>query len=53
VESTCAEHLDLIERIGAKDIEGARAAIRANIDNARQIVREAFKEAVARAYATV
>jgi DNA-binding GntR family transcriptional regulator len=53
VGSTCAQHLDLIERIGAHDVEGARAAIRANIDNGRQIVREALKEAVARAYATV
>jgi DNA-binding GntR family transcriptional regulator len=53
VESTCVQHLDLIERIGAKDVEGARAAIRANIDNGRRIVREALKEAVARAYATV
>lgn len=52
VESICAQHLDIIERIVAKDVEGARAAIRANIDSARQIVHEALKEAVARAYAT-
>jgi DNA-binding GntR family transcriptional regulator len=53
LESTCAQHLDLIERIEAKDIEGARAAIRMNIDHARQIVGETLKEAVARAYATL
>jgi len=53
LESTCAQHLSIIERIEAKDTEGARAAIRMNIDHARQIVGETLKETVARAYATI
>jgi len=53
VESTCAQHLNILERIEAKDVEGARAAIRMNIDNGRQIVHETLKEALARAYATL
>jgi DNA-binding GntR family transcriptional regulator len=53
LESSCAQHLDLIERIEAKDVEGARAAIRTNIGHGRQNVRETLKEAVARAYAAL
>jgi DNA-binding GntR family transcriptional regulator len=51
--STCAQHLNIIERIEAKDVEGARAAIQMNIDHGRQNVRETLKEAVARAYAAL
>jgi DNA-binding GntR family transcriptional regulator len=53
VESTCAQHLNILERVGAKDIEGARAAIRMNIEDGRKIVHETLKEALARAYATL
>jgi DNA-binding GntR family transcriptional regulator len=53
VESTCAQHLNILERIGAKDVEGARAAIRKNIEDGRNIVHATLKEALARAYATL
>ncbi len=52
VESTCVQHLNLLERIAAKDANGARAAIRMNIEDGRNIVHAAFKDALARAYAT-
>ncbi len=51
IESTCVQHLNLLDRIGARDIEGARAAIRLNIENGRKIVHETLREALARAYA--
>jgi DNA-binding GntR family transcriptional regulator len=53
VESTCAQHLNILDRIGANDVEGARAAIRKNIEDGRNIVRATLKEALARAYATL
>jgi DNA-binding GntR family transcriptional regulator len=48
--TTCAQHLALLKRIEAKDSEGARAALRANVEEARNIVRTTFKEALARAF---
>jgi DNA-binding GntR family transcriptional regulator len=51
VESTCVQHLDILERIGAKDVAGARAAIRMNIEDGRTIVQATLEEALARAYA--
>lgn len=51
--STCVQHLALLKRIEAKDSEGARAALRANVEEARNIVRTTFKEALARAFETV
>jgi DNA-binding GntR family transcriptional regulator len=50
VESTCEQHLDLLRRIAAKDVAGACAAIRRNIEEGRTIVRGTLKEALARAY---
>ena len=51
--STCVQHLALLKRIEAKDSEGARAALRANVEEARNIVRTTFKEALARAFETI
>ena len=51
VESTCAQHLAILDRIGANDVGGARTAIRRNIDDGREIVQSTLKEALARAYA--
>jgi DNA-binding GntR family transcriptional regulator len=53
VQGTCAQHLNILERIAARDIEGARAAIRMNIEDGRNIVHATFKDALARAYATI
>ncbi len=53
VESTCAQHLAILERIGAGDVAGARAALRRNIEEGRNIVGSSIKEALARAYASV
>ncbi len=50
VDSTCDQHLMVLERIGARDPAGAREAMRQNIDEARTIVSSALKEALARAY---
>jgi DNA-binding GntR family transcriptional regulator len=51
VESTCAQHLKILERISAQDVDGAREAMRRNIEDGRTIVRTTLKEALARAYA--
>ena len=50
VESTCAQHLKILERIGAQDVDGVRKAMRRNIEDGRTIVRTTLKEALARAY---
>ena len=52
VESTCAQHLDILARIRGRDAAGARSAVRRNIDEARRIVGTTLKEALARAYAS-
>ena len=51
VDSTCDQHLEVLERIAARDAAGARVAIRRNIEDGRTIVGQAIKEALARAYA--
>jgi DNA-binding GntR family transcriptional regulator len=51
VEGTCVQHLAILERITAKDPVGARAELRRNIEDGRQIVGNSIKEALARAYA--
>jgi DNA-binding GntR family transcriptional regulator len=53
VESTCEQHLAILDRIAAKDIVGARAALRGNIEDGRNIVDATFKEALARAYSNL
>ena len=50
-ESTCRQHIKVIERIVARDAEGARNAMRRNIDDGREIVHDSIKEALAKAYA--
>ena len=53
VQGTCAQHIEILDRIRAKDIEGARTALRKNIEDGRNIVHATLKEALARAYATL
>ena len=51
VASTCAQHVAIVERIAAGDASGARAALRRNVEDGRNIVGNSIKEALARAYA--
>lgn len=53
VAGTCAQHLAIIDRIAARDVVGARDALRQNIEDGRNIVGNSIKEALARAYANV
>lgn len=50
VQNTCAQHLEILDRIGARDAEGAREAMRRNIGDGRNIVGKSIKEALARAF---
>lgn len=50
VDSTCVQHLKVLDRVANRDVEGARAALRGNIEEGRTIVGTAIKEALARAY---
>ena len=50
VESTCYQHLEILKRIAAKDISGARKAMQRNIEEGRNNVQTAIKDALARAY---
>ncbi len=49
-ESTCHQHLEILKRIAAKDILGARKAMQKNIENGRNNVSLSIKEALAKAY---
>jgi DNA-binding GntR family transcriptional regulator len=49
-ESTCHQHLEILKRIAAKDILGARKAMQRNIEEGRKNVHAAIKDALARAY---
>ena len=49
-ESTCHQHLEILKRITAKDISGARKAMQRNIEEGRNNVHTAIKDALARAY---
>lgn len=51
IESTCKQHLAILERIEAGDAAGAREAMRRNVDDGRSIVGASVKEALARAFA--
>lgn len=47
---TCRQHLLIVQAIAAGDAPAARDAMRLNIEGARQHVKSALKEAIARAY---
>ena len=49
-ESTCHQHLEILKRIAAKDISGARKAMQRNIDEGRNNVHASIKDALAKAY---
>ena len=49
-EQTCRQHLEIVERIMSHDSPGARAAMQSNIEEGRNNVRLAIKDALARAY---
>ncbi|MDH3235142.1 MAG: GntR family transcriptional regulator [Alphaproteobacteria bacterium] len=49
-EETCQQHLSVLDRIAAGDREGAREAIRSNIEDGRLIVESAIADALARSY---
>ncbi len=50
VESTCRQHLDILNCIAARDTRGARAAMQRNIKEGQNNVHAAIKDALARAY---
>jgi DNA-binding GntR family transcriptional regulator len=47
---TCRQHLHILDAIAAGDAPAAKDAMRLNIEGARQQVKNAIKEALARAY---
>lgn len=49
-EKTCRQHLEILNRIMAKDGLGAREAMRENIEEGRNHIRRTIKDALARAY---
>ena len=49
-EGTCHQHLEILARIQAKDILGARTAMQKNIENGRNAVSLAIQEALAKAH---
>lgn len=49
-KTTCQQHMKVVDRILAGDRDGARAAMRRNIDDGKGNVNAAIKEALARAY---
>jgi DNA-binding GntR family transcriptional regulator len=49
-ERTCRQHLDILKRIAAKDLPGARKAMQLNIEEGRTNVHAAIKNALARSY---
>jgi DNA-binding GntR family transcriptional regulator len=50
IKNTCDQHLAILDRIAARDVGGAREAMRRNINDGRDIVGTSIKEALARAY---
>jgi DNA-binding GntR family transcriptional regulator len=49
-EHTCHQHLEILERIRVKDPQSARAAMQENIEEGRNNISIAIKDALARAY---
>jgi DNA-binding GntR family transcriptional regulator len=50
IRSTCRQHLLILERIAAQDPDGAREAVRANVEQGRKYVEAAFKDVLAGAF---
>lgn len=50
LQATCEQHLRILDCIKEKNIECAREALQINIEDGRQNVEHAIKEALARAY---
>lgn len=50
LQATCRQHLRLLAALKSRDMAAAQSAIRANIENGREHVELAIKEALARAY---
>ena len=50
VANTCRQHLQILDRIEAQDPDGARRAVRSNIEEARNNIENAIREALVRAY---
>ena len=49
-EQTCRQHLEILNRVMAKDALGARAAMQDNIETGRNHIRNTIKDALARSY---
>jgi DNA-binding GntR family transcriptional regulator len=49
-DTTCQQHMKVVERILAGDASGAREAMRHNIDDGRENVNTSIKEALANAF---
>lgn len=50
LRATCQQHLDILARIAAHDVAGARDALRGNVEQGREHVQNAFLQALANAY---
>ena len=50
IESTCREHLAILDRIANRDAEGARKAMRNNVEAGCNNVEEVIKEALVKAH---
>lgn len=51
-DTTCHQHMEIVERILARDAAGARNAMRHNIDDGRENVNTSIKEALANAFSS-
>lgn len=49
-ERTCRQHLEIVNRIVAKDAPGARHAMQENIESGRDTIQTTIKDALASAY---
>lgn len=49
-EHACHQHLEIVERILAKDAQGARAAMQKNIEEGRRLIPITIKDALTNAY---
>ncbi len=50
LRATCQQHLDILARLAAHDVAGAREAVRGNVEQGREHVQSAFLQALANAY---